>query len=282
MGKAIATAIIHFKFNPQKHITMISPLAHVDPSAKLGKNVTIHPFAYIDKDVVIGDDCEIMPYASIIAGTRMGARNKVYQGAVVGASPQDFRWKGNTSACTIGDDNTIREHVIINRGFNTPEGTSIGDGTFIMANSHIGHDCHLEGKSVLGNGVTMAGNVRVGQNVILSSNTIFHEDSRIGDWVLVKGGCRISGNIPPFIIVAHNPAAYFGVNAFVMRRKGFTDSQIDDIAKAYRHVYQSGTSVFNALKRIEADVDPSEHRDAITSFIRGCNLSIVAVPVELE
>lgn len=261
---------------------MISPLAHVDASAKLGENVTIHPFAYIDKDVVIGDGCEIMPYASIMNGTRMGCRNKVYQGAVVGADPQDFRWKGAEAHCLIGDDNVIREHVIINRGFESPEGTVIGDFNFIMANSHVGHDCKLDGKSVLGNGVTMAGNVHVGSNVILSSNTIFHEDSRVGDWVLVKGGCRISGNVPPFIIVAHNPVAYFGVNAYVMRKHGYTNDQIDDIAKAYRHVYQSGTSVFNALKRIEADVEPSADRDAITGFLRQSNLQIVAVPVELE
>lgn len=261
---------------------MISPLAHVDASARLGENVIVHPFAYVDKDVALGDGCEIMPYASVMNGTRMGCRNKVYQGAVVGADPQDFRWKGGDSYCTIGDDNVIREHVIINRGFETSEGTLIGDNCVIMANSHVGHDCRLSGKSVLGNGVTMAGNVHVGENVILSSNTIFHEDSNVGDWVLVKGGCRISGNVPPYIIVAHNPVAYFGVNAYVMRKHGFTTEQIDDIAKAYRHVYQSGTSVFNALKRIEADVDPSAHRDAITDFIRRSNLQIVAVPVELE
>lgn len=261
---------------------MISPLAHVDPSAKIGDNVIVHPFAYIDKDVEIGDECEIMPYASVIAGTRMGKRNKVYQGAVVGAAPQDFRWKGTESRCTIGNDNVIREHVIINRGFESPEGTVIGDNNFIMANSHVGHDCRLNGNSVLGNGVTMAGKVQIGANVILSSNTIFHEESRVGDWVLVKGGCRISGNVPPFVIVAHNPVAYFGVNAYVMRKHGFTDDRIDDIAKAYRHLYQSGTSVFNALKRIEADVDESADRDAITDFIRASNLQIVAVPVELE
>lgn len=261
---------------------MISPLAHVDASAKIGENVIVHPFAYIDKDVEIGDGCEIMPYASVMHGTRLGRRCKVFQGAIVGADPQDFRWKGGEARCTIGDEVAIREHVIINRGFETPEGTVIGSGIFIMANSHVGHDCKLAGKSVLGNGVTMAGNVHVGENVILSSNTIFHEDSRVGDWVLVKGGCRISGNVPPFIIVAHNPVAYFGVNAYVMRKHGYTDEQIDDIAKAYRHVYQSGTSVFNALKRIEADVAPSDYRDAITNFINEAELKIVAVPVELE
>lgn len=261
---------------------MISPLAHIDPSAKIGQNVTIHPFAYIDKNVEIGDGCEIMPYASILNGTRMGNDNKVYQGAIVGADPQDFRWKGGESHLTIGDNNVIREHVIINRGFTSEKGTVIGDGNFILANSHVGHDSHIKGNCVLGNGVTIAGDVTVEQNVILSSNVILHEDSHVGSWVLVKGGCRISGNVPPYVIIAHNPAVYFGINAYVMRKHGFSDEQVDDVAKAYRHIYQSGTSVYNALKRVEADIEPSEVRDAIVNFIRSVNLRIVAIPLDLE
>lgn len=260
---------------------MISPLAHVDPSAKLGDNVTVHPFAFIDKDVEIGDGCEIMPYASVIAGTRMGKNNRVYQGAIIGADPQDFRWHGEPTYCYIGDNNTFREHVIINRGIRSEGGTRIGNDNFIMANSHIGHDTQIRNRSVLGNGVTMAGDCSIDECVILSSNCIIHEDSKVGKWVLVKGGCRISGNVPPFIIVAHNPAVYFGVNAYVMRKNGFTDDQIDAIAKAYRNVYQSDISVYNALQRIEADIDPSEIREEITSFIRGNNLRIVAIPLDM-
>ncbi len=261
---------------------MISPLAHVDPSAKLGANVKIHPFAYIDADVEIGDGCEIMSYTSIIRGTRMGKNNKVYQNSIIGADPQDFRWKGEPTYCYIGDNNVIREHVIINRGIHTEGGTHVGDDTFIMAESHIGHDSVIQGRSVIGNGVTIAGDAVVGQCSILSSGVILHERSRVGDWVLIKGGCRISGNVPPYVIMAHNPAAYFGINAVIMRKHGFTDQQIDEAAKAYRHVYQTGTSVFNALKRIEADVDKGDVRDTIVDFIRNCNLKLVAIPRDLE
>ena len=260
---------------------MISPLAHVDPSAKIGDNTTIHPFAFIDKDVEIGDGCEIMPYASVMAGTRMGRNNRVYQGAIVGADPQDFRWNGEQTFCFIGDNNTIREHVIINRGISPEGGTRIGNDNFIMANSHIGHDSCIKGRCVLGNGVTMAGDCQVDECTILSSNCILHEDSKVGKWTLVKGGCRISGNVPPYIIIAHNPAVYYGVNAFIMRKNGFTDSQIDDIAKAYRNIYQSGISPYNALQRIEADIEPSEIRSEIINFVRGNNLRIVAIPVDM-
>ena len=176
---------------------MISPLAHVAPSAKLGKDVKIHPFAFIDENVEIGDGCEIMPYASVMSGTRMGANNKVYQGAIIGADPQDFRWKGEDTYCRIGDNNVIREHVIINRGISSTGATVIGDDSFIMAEAHIGHDCVIKGRCVLGNGVTIAGDCVIGQCTILSSNVILHERSEVGDWVLIKGGCRIRGNVPP-------------------------------------------------------------------------------------
>lgn len=261
---------------------MISPLAHVDPTAKIGENVTIHPFAFIDANVEIGDGCEIMSYSSIIHGTRMGRNNKVYQCSIIGADPQDFRWKGEETYCHIGDNNVIREHVIINRGIAPDTATRIGNDTFIMAETHIGHDSVISDHCVIGNGVTIAGSAYVGECSILSSGVILHEGSRVGAWTLIKGGCRITGNVPPYIIMAHNPASYFGVNAVVLRKGHYSDDEIDDIAKAYRHVYQTGTSVFNALKRIEADVKPSRVRDAIIDFIRGCNLKIVAIPRELE
>ena len=262
---------------------MISDKAHIDPSAKIGDNVTIHPFAYIDKDVEIGDGCVIMPFASIIRGTRMGKNCKVYQGAIVGADPQDFRWKGGFTYCYIGDNVVIRENVIINRGIETEGGTRIGSGSSLMANSHVGHDSHIQDGVVIGNNVSIAGDVEIGRNTILSSSVVVHENSKVGEWVLIKGGCRITGNVPPFCIMAHNPTSYFGVNAYLLRKHGgLTEERVDDIANCYRHLYQTGTSVFNALKRIEADVDESPERTKILEFIQDCNLKIVAVPKDLE
>lgn len=248
---------------------MISPLAYVDPAAKLGKDVIVHPFAFIDKNVEIGDNCEIMPYASIMSGARMGRNNKVYNGAIVSADPQDFRWKGEDTFCYVGDNNIIREHVIINRGIRPEGGTRIESDCRIMAESHIGHDSHIASHCVLGNGVKVAGNVTVNRGVILSSNVILHEGVSVGALSLVKGGCRISSNVPPFVIIAHNPASYYGVNAHILQHHaGYASGLIDDIAKAYRHIYQSSSSLFNALVRIETDIDPSAQRDEILTFIR--------------
>ncbi|MCM1033531.1 MAG: acyl-ACP--UDP-N-acetylglucosamine O-acyltransferase [Odoribacter sp.] len=255
---------------------MISNLAYVDPAAKLGKDVIVHPFAFIDKDVEIGDRCEIYPYASIMNGTRMGTDNKVYQGAIVGADPQDFRWKGQKTHCYIGNNNVIREHVIINRGITPDGGTRIDDNTFVMADSHIGHDTHIASNCVLGNGVTIAGDVKVAHGSIMSSNVILHEGVHVGCLALVKGGCRISTHVPPYVIIAHNPASYYGVNSIVLgKHAAFPEEAIDVIAKAYRLIYQSGSSLYNALARIEADIDKSAVRDEIINFIRGNNNRIV-------
>lgn len=258
----------------------ISKLAHIDPSAKIGNNVIIHAFAYIDEDVEIGDNCEIMPYASLIRGTRLGQNTKVYQYAIIGADPQDFRWKGEKGYCKIGDNCVIRENVIINRSIREGHSTMVGNDVYILAKSHIGHDSFIKGKTVLGNGVTIAGDAEVGECSIMSSNTLLHERCILGDWTLIKGGCRIGSNVPPFTVFAHNPAEYDGVNAVVMKRHGFTVDQINEIAKAYRHVYQSGTSIFNAVKRIEADVDPSPERDKILSFIERVNQQLVDLKVD--
>ncbi len=260
---------------------MISPLASVDPSAKIGKDVTIHPFAFIDADTVIGDNCVIMPYVSIMSGTRMGKNNKVYQGAIIGADPQDFRWKGEKTYCEIGDNNVIREHVIINRSIREGQATRIGNDSFIMAEAHIGHDSYIKGRDVIGNGTTIAGDTEVGECTILGSNSLLHEGTKVGDWAFIKGGCRIGSNVPPYVVIAHNPAVYNGVNAYILRSRGYKEEQIDDIASAYRHIYQSGSSLFNAMKRIEADIQPSEIRENILAFCRDNNLKLVGIKTDL-
>ena len=260
---------------------MISPLAHVDPEAKLGKNVTIHPFAFIDGGTEIGDNTVVMPYASVMRGTVLGQNCKVYQGAIIGAEPQDFRWHGEDTKCYIGDDTILREHVIVNRGIDPNRGTRIGSGCFIMADAHVGHDTVIADKVVVGNGATVAGDVTIGTCSILSSMAIVHERSHVGDWAVIKGGCRIGSNVPPYVIIAHNPAGFFGVNAWIMKKHGFGEETIDDIAKAYRHLYQSGTSVFNAVKRIEADVTPSDERENILNFIRQNNFKVVGAHMDV-
>lgn len=259
----------------------ISNLSFVHPNAKIGSNVTIDPFVYIDDDVEIGDNCHIMSHTSIISGTRIGKNNTIYHGAIIGADPQDFRWKGEKTYCTIGDNNRIYQQVIINRSIREGESTVIGSNSYIMAQSHIGHDTCIGDHCVIGNAVKIAGDCRVDNCSILSSMALVHEKCHIGEWVLIKGGCRVNSNIPPFVIMAHNPISYFGVNAFILRKEGKDEDTIDEIAKCYRHIYQCNTSIFNALLRIEADVKPGPERDAIVKFVKDHNYKIASLPLEM-
>ena len=255
----------------------IDSRAYVDPQAKIGDNVTIDAFAYIDANVEIGDGCHIHPYACIRSGARLGRNNEIFENAVIAAVPQDFRWNGEESYVRIGDNNKIREQVIINRGTRKGSATVVGNNSFIMAQTHIGHDTEIGNECVLGNAVKIAGDVRIGNRTILSSNSLVHEKCHIGDMVLIKGGCRVNGHVPPFVIMAHNPISYFGVNAYILQLAKMHEDTIEDIAKCYRHVYQTGTSVFNALRRIREDVEDSDERNSILFFIEDHDLQLAAV-----
>ncbi len=258
--------------------TQISPLAYVHPDAKIGDDVTIDAFAYIDAGAVIGDSCHIHPHTVIKTGVTMGRDNIIYPGCVIGADPQDFRWKGEKTRCVIGDGNKIHEHVIINRSIRADKATRIGSYSHIMAQSHVGHDSVIGDYCVLGNGVKVAGDVTVGNYSILSSGVIVHEGFSIGEWVLVKGGCRVTGNVPPFVIMAHNPITYYGVNAYLMRKGHKTEQDIDDIAKCYRHIYQCNSSLRNAVIRIREDIADTEVRNRVLEFIDAHDMKLAALP----
>ena len=147
-----------------------------------------------------------------------------------------------------------------------------------MAQSHIAHDSQIGDWVVIGNAVKVAGNCKINNYTILSSNALVHENCEIGEWVLIKGGCRVNNNVPPFVIMAHNPIEYYGVNAYVLRKGRKSDEIIDDIAKCYRHIYQTNPSPGNAYKRILSDVDESQERQQILDFLKGHNYKLASLP----
>lgn len=253
---------------------MISPLAYVDAGAKLGKNVVVHPFAYIDKNVEIGDDCEIMPYASILSGTRMGCKNRVFQHAVLGAEPQDFKYKGGDTLLVIGNQNVIRENVVINRA--TSEGqTEIGNGNFIHEGVHISHDTKVSNHCVIGYGSKLSGNCLLEDYVIFGGNILASQACRVGCWSIVQTGCRFRQDIPPYIIAAKEPVAYYGINAKILEHEGFSEKVIKHMSHAYRIIYQGNTSIFDALLMIKDQVPMSEEIQHIIDFVNGSKLGII-------
>ena len=167
---------------------MISPQAFIAPGTQIGARVTIYPFAYIEDDVVIGDDCTIYPHVSLMNGTRIGSGNTIYQNAVLGASPQDFSYKGEKSTLIIGDNNVIRENVVISRASRSDVSTVIGSGNILMEGTHISHNCQVGNQNVFGYAVKIACDCTIGSRSIFSSGVTAKPRCRIGDLAFILTG----------------------------------------------------------------------------------------------
>ena len=181
---------------------MSNPLSYIHPGAKIGANCTIEPFVYIDDNVVIGDNCHIMAHASILSGTRMGNNNRVFHGAVVGGIPQDLKFVGEDTTLEIGDNNTIRENVTLNRGTASKGKTVIGNNNLFMENCHIGHDSVVGSNCIIGNSTKIAGEVNIDDFAILSACVLVHQFCHLGGHIMVQGGSKVSMDIPPYVIAA--------------------------------------------------------------------------------
>ncbi len=252
----------------------ISPRAEIDPRAKIGNNCKIFPFVYIEGDVVIGDNCIIFPFVSILNGTRMGARNKVHQGAVIGALPQDFEFRGEKSECIIGENNVIRENVVINRATHTGGKTVIGNDNMLMEGAHISHDTKVGNQCVFGYGTKVAGDCEIDDLVVFSSSVIANAKTRVGRGAMIQAGCTFSKDIPPYVICTKR-AEYGGVNTFVGRQHGADEKVLRHIANAYRLVFRSNTSLFDAVTQIREQVPDSPEISNLLSFMESTKLGVI-------
>ena len=253
----------------------ISDKAVISSQAKIGKNVIIYPFAYIEEDVVIGDDCVIYPYVSIMRGTVLGRGNKIHQNTVLGAIPQDFNYRGEATRLVIGDDNIIRENVVINRATFGDGETRIGSRNFIMEGVHISHDAHVGDGCVFGYGTKIAGDTQFGDGVILSSNVIINPKVRIGHAAMVSSGRRVSKDVPPYIVASDSPVRYCGLNEQVLSQHGVDEKIQKHIANAYRLIFHGQTALFDAVNQVEEQVPSGEEINNIIEFVRSTELGVI-------
>ena len=244
-------------------MSKISPLAFIDPSAKVGENCEIGPFCFIDKNVVIGDNNVLMPSVTIMEGTRMGNGNTLFPGAVIGAVPQDLKFRGEETTTEIGNNNTIRENVTIHRGTASKGKTVVGSNNLIMENAHIAHDCEVGSGIIMGNSTKLAGEVVVDDNAIISAVVLVHQFCRIGGYTMIQGGSRTSKDIPPFIIGGKEPISYCGLNIVGLRRRGFSPELIENIHNAYRLIYNSNLTVNEAVEQIKEQIPMSKEIEYI-------------------
>ncbi|OFX16525.1 MAG: acyl-[acyl-carrier-protein]--UDP-N-acetylglucosamine O-acyltransferase [Bacteroidetes bacterium GWA2_31_9] len=254
---------------------MIHPLAYIHQDAKIGDNVVIEPFTTIDKDVVIGSGTWIGPNVSIFAGSRIGENCKVFPGAVIGAIPQDLKYQGEYTTAEIGNNTTIRECVTINKGTKASNKTVVGDNCLIMAYAHIAHDCYIGNHCILANVTTLAGHVNIQDYAIIGGLSAIHQFVTIGAHTMLSGGSLVGKDIPPFVKAARNPLAFAGINTIGLKRRGFTNEQIEVIQDVYRHLYLKGNNVTQALSYIEANIEATKDRDQILDFVRNSERGIL-------
>lgn len=254
---------------------MISPLAYIDPEAQIGKDCEIGPFVYIDKNVVLGDGNLVMPHAVILSGARIGNHNRIFPGAVISAIPQDLKFKGEETVAEIGDNNSIRENVTINRGTASKGKTLVGSNNLLMEGVHIAHDVVFGSNCIVGNATKFAGEVVVDDNAIVSGAVLVHQFTHIGGYVMIQGGSKIGKDIPPYILVGRDPAAYTGLNIVGLRRHGFSNETIENIHNAYRLIYQGGLNVSDAIAKIKAEFEMTPEIEYIVSFITSSQRGIV-------
>ncbi|PWG63916.1 acyl-ACP--UDP-N-acetylglucosamine O-acyltransferase [Sediminicurvatus halobius] len=254
----------------------IDPRAVIDPDARLAADVEIGPYAIIGPGVELGPGCQVGPHAVVRGPSRIGARTRIFQFASVGEIPQDKKFAGEESVLEVGEDNTIREFVTINRG--TGEGggrTRIGAGNWIMAYVHIAHDCQVGDGIVFANGASLAGHVEVADHAILGGFTLVHQFCRLGRGCFASMGSCIRQDVPPYVTVAGDPALPHGLNSEGLRRRGCTAQQMRALRRAYRALYKRGLRLHQAIDEIAAAADSEPMLEPLVTFLRESRRGIV-------
>ena len=254
---------------------MIDARAIVSPQAQLAPDVSVGPFSIIGPQVQIGPRTVVGPHAIITGATTIGADNRIFQFASIGDEPQDKKYKGEPTRLSIGDRNVFRESCTINRGTGHDKGvTLIGSDNLFMAYSHVAHDCVIGNNTVFANCASLGGHVEIGDWVILGGLTAVHQFAKIGVHAFLGGGSILSRDVPPYVMVAGNPAVPHAVNVEGLKRRGFSEEQIRNIRDAYRIVYRSELKLAEALGQLAPRVDTQPEIRPFVDFIQASTRSL--------
>jgi len=255
---------------------VIDPRAVVSAQAELATDVSVGPFSIVGPGVRIGPRTVIGPHAVVNGPTSIGADNRIFQFASLGDEPQDKKHQGEPTRLEIGDRNVFRESCTINRGTARDKGvTRIGDDNLFMAFSHVAHDCQIADHTVFANCASLGGHVEIGDWAILGGLTAVHQFSRIGPHAFLGGGSIVSRDVPPYVMVAGNPAVPHGVNAEGLKRRGFTEEQIRNIREAYRILYRSELKLADAIARLAPLLPAQPELRILVDFIQSSARSLV-------
>jgi UDP-N-acetylglucosamine acyltransferase len=254
----------------------IDARAVIDPAARIGKDVTIGPFSIIGPHVEIGDGTWIGPHVVINGPTRIGTENRIFQFASIGEIPQDKKFHGEQSRLEIGDRNTIREFVTINRGTDDGGGvTRIGNDNWLMAYIHIAHDCSVGNNTIFANSASLAGHVRIEDYVILGGFTLVHQFCAIGQHAFTGMGSAIGKDVPPFVLVNGNPAQPYGLNSEGLKRRNFSKETQQALRDAYKLIYRSGQTLDEVKVKLREMARVHDEVSIMLTFIENSQRGIL-------
>jgi UDP-N-acetylglucosamine acyltransferase len=256
---------------------MIHASALVDAAAEIGENVSIGPFSIIGPGVTIGDGSRIGSHVVIEGETTIGRDNRIYDFSCLGCEPQHTGYQGEKTALHIGANNVIREYCTISRGTEAGGGiTRIGDNNFLMAYTHIAHDCAVGSRTIFANGASLAGHVVVGDYVVLGGFTGVHQFCRVGAHCITGIGAVCIQDIPPYVLAAGNKAVAHGINVKGLRIRDFNDADIQELKRAYKLIYRSGYSIGEATVQLESREWESEHVHDMVRFLKTSDRGVIS------
>lgn len=247
----------------------IHPLAAVSPYAILGRDVKIGPFSVVEQGVEIGDGTTLASRAVVRTGTTLGRDNIVCEGAVLGGMPQHLHMPEYPGRVVIGDGNVIRENVTVHRAMESEKITRIGNGCLLMVGAHVAHDCNVGDNVILTNNSLLGGHVSVGDRAFVSGAVAVHQFCRIGRLAMVGGLARVTRDVPPYVTVDGGSTMIVGLNRVGLRRAGFTATQLVGLKEAYRVIYRSGLPWDEMLDKLQTEFTDGPAADFLTFFLGG-------------
>ncbi len=247
----------------------IHPTAVIHPRARLAESVRIGAYAVIGEHVTIGRDTDIASHVLIEGWTTIGQRNRIFSFSSIGTPPQDIGYKNEETELVIGDDNVIRECATIHRATTKEDRrTEIGNSNFLMAYSHVAHDCKLGDHIIMANSVALGGHISIGDYAILGGITGVHQFVRIGAYAMVGGQSAITQDVPPYVIAAGNRAQLYGLNLVGLQRRGFDDTAIASLKKAYKILFRSGLTQEEGLQKVVDELAASPEAMHFVEFMK--------------
>jgi UDP-N-acetylglucosamine acyltransferase len=249
-------------------MAQVHPTAVVHPGARLHETVEIGPYAVIGEKVTIGEGTTVGPHAVLVGRTTLGARNRIFQFASLGAEPQDLKYAGEDTELILGDGNTVREFATLHIGTAGGGGvTRIGNGNLFMAYSHVAHDCVVGHGCILANSAALAGHVQVADHVILGGLSAVHQFTRVGKNAFISGGAMVTMDVPPYCTAQGDRAELAGLNVVGLQRHGYSEEQIGRIKEAYKVLFRSKLVLAEAVTKLKAELGGHPEIDHLIDFV---------------